>query len=229
MRMEYLEAERTLAQAERQAWDARDWDALSRLYMPLQEARRQKRQRCGEGVVRLDLIAAYPDDALDALTIVRENPHGQLLVAGWGSLDTALSIRTLASEQKLFLDTFLGAVYPTCEGRVVAIIPRADAEMLVLPETSSPSLDELTRMLPPDSIVLRDEEIPRGPRPGTYETYGEIMALWERLHTPFLARANAQADPLLKMAGYRATIEVDYACELAHQKLSDVARKMMKG
>src|SRR5476651_2360561 len=48
-RMEYLEAERTLAAAEKPAWDVRDFDALARLYMPLQEARRQRRQRCGEG------------------------------------------------------------------------------------------------------------------------------------------------------------------------------------
>ena len=51
MRMEYLQAEATLAAAERVAWAQRDWDALSRLYMPLQETRRQKRQRCGDGIV----------------------------------------------------------------------------------------------------------------------------------------------------------------------------------
>ena len=37
---EYLEAEATLESAERQAWHQRDWEAISRLYMPLQEARR---------------------------------------------------------------------------------------------------------------------------------------------------------------------------------------------
>ena len=52
------------------------------------------------------------------------------------------------------------------------------------------------------------------------------MALWERLHTPFLAEADAQGDAVAKVEGYRKTIEVDYACELAHQKLSDAARRL---
>src|SRR5215204_6461416 len=82
----YLEAEATLARAEAQAWAARDWDTLARLYMPLQEARRQRRQRCGEGVVALDLIATGPEDAIDGRRIVENFPHGQLLVAGWGNI-----------------------------------------------------------------------------------------------------------------------------------------------
>ena len=52
--------------------------------------------------------------------------------------------------------------------------------------------------------------------------------MWERLHTPFLAAADAQSDPVAKMEGYRSTIRVDAACELAHQKLSDVAREMAR-
>ena len=50
------------------------------------------------------------------------------------------------------------------------------------------------------------------------------MGLWERLHTPFLAAADMQADPVKRMEGYRTAIRVDYACELAHQKLSDAAK-----
>src|SRR5436309_8234740 len=84
MRTEYLEAEATLASAEADAWAARDFDTLSRLYMPLQEARRQRRQRCGEGIVRLDLIATGQSDIIDGRRIVKDYPHGQLLVAGWG-------------------------------------------------------------------------------------------------------------------------------------------------
>src|SRR5438445_726544 len=88
MAMEYLQAE-----AERRAWEARDWDTLARLYMPLQEARRQRRQRCGEGIVCLDLIAQGPGDAVDARRVVQNYPHGQLLVAGWGSIAPALGVR----------------------------------------------------------------------------------------------------------------------------------------
>jgi hypothetical protein len=55
-----------------------------------------------------------------------------------------------------------------------------------------------------------------------------VMAIWERLHAPFVAAADAQTDPILKMEGYRTAIRVDPACELAHQKLSDTARMMMR-
>ena len=75
-------------------------------------------------------------------------------------------------------------------------------------------------------MVLREDELPRGSRSGTFQTYGEVMAMWERLHAPFLTAADAETDPVQKMEGYRTTIRVDYACELAHQKLSDAARKM---
>src|SRR5687767_6746386 len=83
METAYLEAETVLADAEKEAWSARDFDTLARLYMPLQEARRQRRQRCGEGVVCLDLIAQGPDDTVDGTHIVENYPHGQLLVAGF--------------------------------------------------------------------------------------------------------------------------------------------------
>src|SRR4051812_6215895 len=98
MRTEYLEAEATLAAAEREAWETQSWETLARLYMPLQEARRQRRQRCGEGVVCLDLIAAGPDDAIDGKRIVENYPHGQLLVAGWGTIEPALTLRRLQRE-----------------------------------------------------------------------------------------------------------------------------------
>src|SRR5438105_5189631 len=91
MSMQYLQAEATLARAEELAWAARDFDTLARLYMPLQETRRQRRQRCGEGIVRLDLLAAGPDEQPDPRQIISDTPHGQLLVAGWGT--TAPAVR----------------------------------------------------------------------------------------------------------------------------------------
>ena len=48
-RMEYLAAEAVLVEADHLATTRGDFDTLARLYMPLQEARRQRRQRCGEG------------------------------------------------------------------------------------------------------------------------------------------------------------------------------------
>jgi hypothetical protein len=54
------------------------------------------------------------------------------------------------------------------------------------------------------------------------------MQMWERLHGPYLAAADAQKDPIQKIHDYRRTIRIDYACELAHQKLSSVAASLAK-
>jgi hypothetical protein len=226
MATQYLDAVQTLEAAEQVAWDAKDFDTLSRLYLPLQEARRQVRQRCGEGIVKLDCIASAADDELDVETFLREFPHGQMLIAGWGSIAPALRMRALARQNRQYVEAFLAAVFPLIGGaRVVVIVPLDDAR---LPDAQPRSIDSLLAMLPPHSIVLGVDELPRGQRRGDTQTYGQIMSLWERLHAPFLAAADLEVDPLRKMQAYRKTIRVDCACELAHQKLADVAKKMIQ-
>jgi hypothetical protein len=211
-------------QVERAAWESREYDVLARVYMPLQEARRQKRQRCGEGRVVLDLVARGPEDVIDPAPIIERWPFGQLLVAGWGSVAPAVTIRRLAGERSLYLETFLAASYMTSEGLAVAVVGE---EAGPLPEPRAwGSLAELATAMPAGTPLLRQSELPKGDRAGNAATYAEVMALWERLHAPLLAEADAQDDLFKRMAGYRRTIAVDSACELAHQKLSDVARHM---
>ncbi len=225
MQTRYLEAEATLAAAEREAWARRDFDALSRLYMPLQEARRQRRQRCGEGEVVLDLIARGPDDHVDGRRVAENFPHGQLLVAGWGSIEPARQVRRLQTEHGLYVESYLGAVFPINGRRAVVIVPTDDA---ALPDPIDRTIEELLELIPHHSLVLHERELPHGSRRGDVKTYAETMALWERLHVPFVAAADAQADPVLKIEGYRKAIRVDYASELAHQKLSQVAKEMSR-
>jgi hypothetical protein len=224
METRYWEAEHTLAAAEEGAWAARDWDTLARLYMPLQEARRQRRQRCGEGVVRLDLLAEGPGDEITPERILADYPHGQLLVAGWGTIQPALAVREQAAARGIYVETFLAAAYPIGASRAVVIAPNAD---VALPAADRPwSIDELLPKLPPHCIVLSENELPRGARKGDTRTYAEVMSMWERLAAPFLAAADMTADPVNRIDAYRRTIRVDYACELAHQKLSDVAKEL---
>lgn len=226
MEMQYLATESTLARAECAAWELRDFDTLARLYMPLQEARRQRRQRCGEGTVRLDLLAVGADDLLDPDELLTASTCGQWLIAGWGSIAPAVRLRALQSERGLYVDTFLAAVYPMAGGRrVVVIVPTVD---VALPPSRGQSIDALLAELPPHSIVMHEDELPKGTRAGTYETYGEVMAIWERMHRPFLTAADMQADPIRKIEHYRRAIQVDYACELAHQKLADVAKDLAR-
>jgi hypothetical protein len=117
-------------------------------------------------------------------------------------------------------------VYPVGGGRADAVEPHEDVRLPA--PTPRQSIDRLIAELPPHSIVLSAEALPVGTRPGTTATYAEVTALWERLHLPFLAAADMQADPLQKIEHYRRTIRVDYACELAHQKLSGVARELSR-
>jgi hypothetical protein len=225
MATEYLKAEKTLAEAERVAWGEGDFETLARVYMPLQEARRQRRQRCGEGEVCLDLWAQSETDDIDGRRVLENYPHGQLLVAGWGSIEPAVKARRLAAEQEMYVETFLGAVYPVGVGRVVVIVPSEDVR---LPEVGAGSVDELIKKLPAHSIVMGEGELPKGSRRGNIETFARVMGMWERLHAPFLAAADMQVDLSRKIEGYRQTIRVDYACELAHQRASGAAREMMR-
>jgi hypothetical protein len=223
MATDYWAAEHLLALAEQRAWDARDFDTLARLYMPLQEARRQRRQKCGEGVVALDLVSEGDADVIDPVHVVSNYPHGQLLVAGWGTIAPALRVRELARTNDLYVETFLAAAYPMGDAKAVVIVP---TEGVSLPKVRGQSIDELIRELPAHSIVLSEKELPQSAQKGTPKTYARTMEMWERLHAPFLAAADMTRDPVARMDAYRRTIAVDYACELAHQKLSAVARDL---
>jgi hypothetical protein len=97
-----------------------------------------------------------------------------------------------------------------------------DAE---LPTGEFDSIAQLSSQLPKHSMIAAGAAIIRGQRRGTTQTFGEVMALWEGLHTPFLAEADAESDPVRQIERYRLTTRVDYASELAHQKLSDAAHR----
>jgi hypothetical protein len=221
----YLEAEAALTDAESQSWKDQDWDTLARLYMPLQEARRQRRQCCGEGIVALDLVAQGPHDAVEAKRVLENFSHGQLLVAGWRSIEPAVQVRRLAAEHGLYVETFLGAVFPVGKSKVVIVAPLEES---ILPPGDFQSADEFREALPPHCLLLDPRETAGGQRKGTPQTFGEVMAIWERLHAPFLAQSDAQPDPLRQIEGYRLTTRVDYASELAHQKLSNVAHELAR-
>jgi hypothetical protein len=229
METRYLESEAALAEAERLAWAAQDWDTVARLYMPLQEARRQRRQRCGEGLVVLDLVAEGPDDRMEGRHVVEHYPHGQLLVAGWGTVEPAAQVRRLAATHGLYVETFLAAAYPLAEGgRAVVVVPLEEMQAHLPGPTPPTTRDALAKAVPPQCLVLHENELPRGSRRGDTKTYAEVMALWERLHAPFLAAADNEPDLVRRMEGYRTAARVDYASELAHQKLSDIAHRLAR-
>jgi hypothetical protein len=222
---DYLAAAVTLAAAEATTWDAEDFDTLARLYMPLQEARRQIRLRAGEGTVNLHVIAGSAGHAIDPAAVLAAHPHGQLLVAGWGTTAPAAAVRRLAFEQGRYVETFLAAAYPSpTDQPLVAVLPFDG----VLPDPVPRPTDELLDLLPAGSLVLHATDLPAVTRRGTPDTFAAVTAIWDRLHAPFLADADAEPDPVQRMAAYRRTIAVDPGCEFAHQRLSATAHELAR-
>ena len=223
---EYVEAEQQLLRAEGDALKHRDWDTLARLYMPLQEARRQRRQRTMEGTFCLDLVSQGPDDHIEGRHVLENYPHGVLLVAGWGTIEPAIQTRKLQARFKLYVDVLLGAKYPLIGGGyAIAVIAHEHA---VLPPVCPRRLHEMAGVLPPHSLVLREEELPSGPQAATPELVAKVQGWWEHLHWPFVADAREMRDLRKRLQAYRRAIEVDYACELAHQELSETAHQLAR-
>ena len=108
---------------------------------------------------------------------------------------------------------------------MIAIVPTDDT---AVPDSTALSRNDLWKALPPNSLLLRSDDLPHGVRRGTTETFAKVASLWERLHLPYLRDADAEPDPVRRIELYRRTIAVDYACELAHQKLSHTAKELAR-
>jgi hypothetical protein len=229
METRYIEAACVLAQAEQQAWSTRDFDTLARLYLPLQESRRQIRQRCGEGAVQLHRFANAPTEIHHPEQIVATCPNGQLLIGGWGSIEPAIQVRRLAMDRLLYLETFLGAVYPLTDSDPVVVV--APWEGTCLPSPQPRTLGELRDLteVSEHCVILTLLQIPADSPRGTAQTFASVMAIWERLHQPLMATAACEANDLKRMQAYRTVLRADGACELAHQFLADIARKLARG
>jgi hypothetical protein len=238
-RTEYLAAERTLERAEEHAWRLGDFETLARLLFPLQETRRQIRQRCGEGVVRWDLVARGPGDTQDPAELVRRYPHGQLLVAGWRSFAVAGELRRRYREADLYGETFLAAAFPTTAGAggvaaggggagIVVVVAAREYNSSHLPQVVT--AEELGNAFPGPTVILDLATLPPGEHSGTPATYARVMELWERLHRPLVQAASALPDSVGKLRAFRdITLQVDRACELAHQLASETARVLGRG
>ena len=222
---DYRAAEDYLAAAERLAWEAGDYDALSRLYMPLQEARRQRRQFAGDGpfVIRL---ARDADDRIDVVALADRYARAQLIVAGHGSIAPAVALRAMASQRGLTLDVPLAATYELEDAVVVLVVPTPDVALPWPPKADT--IDAILRKAPPHSLVIPADALPPETAHADPAAFGYVMNVWENLHAPFLAMADACTDPKQKLVGYREAIRVDYACEFAHQRFAATAGKMIR-
>lgn len=223
---QFVEAEQMLLRAECDAMRHRDWDTLSRLYMPLQEARRQRRQRALEGLFCFDLVSDGPEDHIEGRHVLENYPHGVLLVAGWGTLEPALQTRKLQGRFRLYVDVLLGAKYPLIGGgNAIVVVPHEHA---ILPAVCPRRWNELPGVMPAHSLIFREEELPKGPRHKTPELISKVQGWWESMHWPFVLDARDTRDLRKRLSAYRRAIEVDYGCELAHQELSDTVKQLAR-
>lgn len=218
---DYVGAERLLAEAEAMALEAGDFDTLSRLYYPLQEARRQIRGKCVEAGVHLVIEGRVP---LEAEELARSLPEGSLLVAGAGSTAAGESLRRIYRERGSYAEVILGVtVRAGPDGTVTFATPLPASVPAGIPAAP----EDVARRLPAHSVFVGmtsgDAEIAPVARTAT-----GMMSLWEQLHLPFLAAADAMPTSELKLRAYRRAIEVDYACELAHQNAATVARELAR-
>lgn len=207
---DYVGAERVLMEAERIAWEARNWETLARLYMPLQEARRQKRQIAMDGGILLD----FWHDESTPEKIAATGIWAEVLLPGDGNIQPGIRLRRLAMERQLCMEIFLAAGYELGDKRIAVIVALENASLPTKEEIHG--IDQLLQRLPPHSLILPEEELA-----GCDAQLA--TSLWQRLQLPYLAAADAEADLIRRMAAYRQTILVDNACELAHQKFADTA------
>src|SRR5205814_8523239 len=105
--------------------------------------------------VCLDLIAKATGHQISAQRVLDTYSLGQLLVAGWGTIQPALEIRRLQRERNLYVESFLAAVYPTTEGQIIVIVP----ENSPLPSPESRPLDSLRQLLPPHTLLYRPNQL----------------------------------------------------------------------
>jgi hypothetical protein len=214
---DYIGAERLLAQAEAIALADKDWDTLSRLYFPLQESRRQIRTRCAEGGISLDLESTGWVAFSDRYT------HGQFLVPGEGTTGPGERLRETFRTRGLYAEAFLALSVSLPNGaRIVAATPNPSR----LTPTAT-SLEHVQRQLPPHSIVVGVSS-PNGETQNFPPTPASTTSLWQQLHLPFLALADAMPVSEPKLHAYRRVLDVDYACELAHQNAAAVARELAR-
>jgi len=108
--LDYPRCEALCLDALRQAREAGDWSYYRRIVLPLQEARRQKRQATLDGPIRLG-VSQRPDD-LKAL--LPEGDAGCVVLTRPASADDAIAVEALAAQsgraiEVLFADNVLDA------------------------------------------------------------------------------------------------------------------------
>jgi hypothetical protein len=201
--MDYPACEALCMQALDAARQAQDWDTYTRIVLPLQEARRQRRMIAAEGVIRLGTTDCDPD-ARQWLTHIQT---GCVVVTQPFDAAAARTLQNEARQGKLFIEVLLAD-------------NRADAATWTL--RSFASRDVRCQVAAPPQ-VLRDRWLASSEAGAAADWFLDAM---EALGDAALAQVEPSLQGALRIAEIEKCLQVVTDHEILHQRLGDLARAM---
>ncbi len=210
-RMDYIACERLCQQALDAARRDGDWWTYSRILLPLQEARRQRRINASEGVLRLGSTSLPVDigewaDQLTCGSIVLTRPH---------KVEHARALLERAREEGRYVEVLLAecsADSPTW--RVVSFMT-PDPSVTTAP---APPAEWRDKWLTPAGMAAVACE---NQHPSDY-----FLDLTEALGDQVIAAAMAEDDPMKQFERLERGLEVLTDHEKLHQRLTEAARRL---
>lgn len=213
-RMDYLTCETLCVAALAEARQQRRWPYYARILLPLQEARRQRRQIAAEGTIRLGTtsLTGEPADWLDELEtgcIVVTPPHGQA---------EATALQQAAREQRRYVEVIWSQSDRTAnQWRIGSFTgPRITCERPAPPARWQDCW--LAAEAPPEPAPAGHSQTPADWCLDTMEALGD--AAIEKVE----ARTDAIPGGEQRVALLEPMLEVVPDHEILHQKLGDAAR-----
>jgi len=213
-RMDYLTCEARCVQALAEARDRRLWRYYARILLPLQEARRQRRQIAAEGTIRLGTgsLGGEPGDWLDQLEsgcIVVSPPHGRA---------EATALWQAARDQRRYVEVLLTDSDLTADAwRVLSFTGPA-----ITCQRPAPPTSWRDQWLAADAVP---EPAPAGesqtPADWCLDT---IEALGDAAIDKVEARTDAIPGGEMRVELLEPLLDVVPDHEILHQKLGDAAR-----
>lgn len=188
-----------------------DWAFYSRVVLPLQEARRQKRQAALDGPIRLG-TASYVGDALG---LIERLPAGALVVTAPLAPDDADRVDRAARDSGRAIEVLFAQ--PDADGKFWAVHTyRGQLYQALRP---APPADMLGQALPGQDAL-----------PGSQLTPAHwFMQASEALGNAAIALANEPMDAIDRVALLEQALCAVGDHELLHQRLADAARAMHDG
>ncbi|MCC5830613.1 MAG: hypothetical protein JJU36_14295 [Phycisphaeraceae bacterium] len=206
--MRYLECERLCARALRQAQHEDNWIEFSRILLPLQESRRQRRLLAADTAVRLGAsVSSQRDQLLPPL-----GSAGCLLLTGHDAMHDVQPLLKIADERSLFLELLVAGIDST----------KGDWNLI------APGLGSVDCPMEAPPHELQNHWITAARKSDLARAAAWFLEASERLGdrvldaAPTMKRARERADYLLR------ALDVVRDHELLHQHLAETAVELAR-